>query len=917
MTIRKRLLLYILVPLISALVIFSSFDYFYSSWFLEKKASLMLLSGARVINNEIRQSIRQIESDLAILLSNRMIKEYVMYSRLGLLDYAEDERWKIEEDFLKVADEKPEYVSIRFIGLGGKSTIDIIDKKISYGHFHFSKEAWFLNALQLGKEESFVSPLHLCKEHMKRSISISRLYYDDAGERGGVISLHIHVQEFFKGIIGKTIGEKGHAYLIDDRGVIVAHKYAAGVGAAVNDYESSKRVIAGETGTITGFDVISAALMKKAYLPLQVEGLYLVLSQPLKEISEFGIQLQSFNLIFLIATVLLVSIISSVVAEKISKPIKELHHGTEIIESGNMDYRIEIKTGDEIQQLAAAFNKMVAGLKEKNDKLRESEEKLRAIFDNAMDGILVADVEEKKFFAGNNRICRMLGYSMEEIKGLRVMNIHPREDVASVMDYFESQAKGKFTLAGDIPVKRKDGTVFYADINSSPVTLAGKTYLVGIFRDITKRKRAEEELRASEERFRMITNTSSDMIHLNDREGQIIFANPATERLLGYPVREILNTFAKELIHPDDRAIVKQDMGSLLRGEAMPAREIRLLRQDGTYLEAEASGFVIKTGKEEKQIGAILRDITERKKAEEKIREYSENLEHKVRERTKELEEKTKKLENSETALRYLFEDVNETRRDLEKANEKLKELDRLKSMFIASMSHELRTPLNSIIGFTGLMLAGMAGEINDEQRDQLQRVYASAKHLLALISDVIDISKIEAGKVEVYAEEFSLAGIITEAVSSLKTEIEAKGLDLEVAVSPGIRMKTDRRRLFQCILNFLSNAVKFSESGTVCISAREVMVSDKLATGNEQHAAGFVEISVTDTGIGIREEDLSQLFKSFVRLDSPLKTTIPGTGLGLYLTKKLAVEVLGGSVSAESRHGEGSMFLIRIPKEI
>ena len=315
----------------------------------------------------------------------------------------------------------------------------------------------------------------------------------------------------------------------------------------------------------------------------------------------------------------------------------------------------------------------------------------------------------------------------------------------------------------------------------------------------------------------------------------------------------------------------------------------------------------------------------ERKRSEEELERHRLHLEELVKERTKELEAKTENLKRSEQTLIYLLEDVNEIRADLEKANEKLKELDRLKSMFIASMSHELRTPLNSIIGFTGLVLQGMAGEINEEQRDQLQRVYASAKHLLLLITDVIDISKIEVGEIEVFVEEFSLRDVLKEAVSSLRTQIDEKGLEVEVDVSPEIRLRTDSRRLLQCILNYLSNAVKFTERGSVRIRARRVQGSGVGVQGSEKPAEGrpraatedFVEISVTDTGIGIKEEELPKLFNSFVRLDSHLKIITPGTGLGLYLTKKLATEVLGGYVYAESRYGEGSTFVLRIPEEL
>ena len=189
-------------------------------------------------------------------------------------------------------------------------------------------------------------------------------------------------------------------------------------------------------------------------------------------------------------------------------------------------------------------------------------------------------------------------------------------------------------------------------------------------------------------------------------------------------------------------------------------------------------------------------------------------------------------------------------------------------------------------------------------QYNQLQRVYRSGKHLLLLITDVIDISKIESDKIIPYAEEFLLADVIEEACDSLKSQLEDKGLALVRNLpQQAIHLKTDRRRLLQCLLNYLSNAIKFSEKGKIEIAARE--------------KDGKVEITVTDTGIGIKEEDMSAIFQSFVRLESPLKVTTSGTGLGLYLTKKLATEVLNGEVSAESTFGKGSVFKLTIPKEI
>jgi signal transduction histidine kinase/DNA-binding response OmpR family regulator len=277
----------------------------------------------------------------------------------------------------------------------------------------------------------------------------------------------------------------------------------------------------------------------------------------------------------------------------------------------------------------------------------------------------------------------------------------------------------------------------------------------------------------------------------------------------------------------------------------------------------------------------------------EQTRQTAHDLETEVKKRTLE-------LEKSQKALMRSLEDVKKKKVEIEAANERLQELDRLKSMFIASMSHELRTPLNSIIGFTGILLQGLAGALNEEQKDQLERVSRAGKHLLALITDVIDVSKIEAGRIDLYPEEVDLEALVEEAVTTLAKEAAQKGLALHADISGPIRIYTDRRRLFQCLINLLSNAVKYSEQGGVTVSARAA--DEKVA------------IRVSDTGIGIAKADLPLLFTSFVRLESHLKTRTPGTGLGLYLTHKIVIELLGGEIRVASRLGEGSAFTLLLP---
>jgi two-component system, NarL family, sensor histidine kinase EvgS len=199
------------------------------------------------------------------------------------------------------------------------------------------------------------------------------------------------------------------------------------------------------------------------------------------------------------------------------------------------------------------------------------------------------------------------------------------------------------------------------------------------------------------------------------------------------------------------------------------------------------------------------------------------------------------------------------------------------------------------------MTLQGLSGELNEEQKDNLTRVTKSANHLLSIITDIIDISKIEAGRIDVFPEPFSLQELIAEAVSTIQVQAKQKGLALVVDVPTDIKMNTDQKRLLQCIFNYMSNAVKFTEAGKITISARDV--------------DGDVEISVIDTGIGIAQKDMPRLFEAFERIDTHLRIKAGGSGLGLYLTKKMATELLHGSVGLESIVGKGSTFSLRIPK--
>jgi signal transduction histidine kinase len=300
-------------------------------------------------------------------------------------------------------------------------------------------------------------------------------------------------------------------------------------------------------------------------------------------------------------------------------------------------------------------------------------------------------------------------------------------------------------------------------------------------------------------------------------------------------------------------------------------------------------------------------EIEERRNAQDELEQLNDELENRVQERTL-------KIQNSEHALINIVNDVNQKTCELEKANAKLLELDQLKSMFIASMSHELRTPLNSIIGFSSIIRDEWLGPVNPEQKENLNTIQSSGKHLLSLINDVIDVSKIEAGRIEVCIEEFDLYDLLTEAVQYVEKDLRDKGLELRLDMCHH-PFCTDKRRLLQCVINLLSNAVKFTEHGNVTVSS--AVIDTGLAAGEcgpSGMAIQLIDISIGDTGIGINEEDIHRLFGAFVRLESQMKTPASGTGLGLYLTRKLVVEVLRGDILCNSTLGIGSTFTLRIP---
>jgi PAS domain S-box-containing protein len=469
----------------------------------------------------------------------------------------------------------------------------------------------------------------------------------------------------------------------------------------------------------------------------------------------------------------------------------------------------------------------------------------------------------------NDAYCTMVGFSRKELLRMNIRDVDfmlKEPQLANLGDLVRQTGVALIETAH----QRKDGRVIEAEVSLSWADVSGGQY-IAFLRDITERKRADRALAESETRLRRITDHMVDLVAEFDDQARFRYASPSYERLLGYPPAELIGTWAPDKIPLDEQAKAIEAIGAVLNAGKGTVR-FRYRHKDGSYRWIESTGTVILDA-DGTVLGSVMgsRDVTEQVMASDQAQERS-------------------------NVLRLQSEDLAAAVRQLEAAS-------RAKDEFLASMSHELRTPLNGILGMAEVLGSGIHGNLGERQQRCLRVVEEGGRHLLSLINDILDVAKIEAGRLVLNPEPCSVLGVCRASVAMVQAAAERNRIDLTFDVDRNATpVVADARRLQQILFNLLSNAVKFTPSGgRVSLEAR---VDPELRQ---------IEFAVSDSGPGIAAEDVGKLFRPFTQLDTRLAREHGGSGLGLALVRHMT-QLHGGKVEVRTEPGRGSRFSVLLP---
>jgi PAS domain S-box-containing protein len=480
--------------------------------------------------------------------------------------------------------------------------------------------------------------------------------------------------------------------------------------------------------------------------------------------------------------------------------------------------------------------------------LKRSEEKYRELISTSIDGIISMD-QNMRIIIWNQGAERIFGYKEKEILGKSVITLtqEKNRNIAKKMltALFLTDGEDKSNRIVETQLIRKNRTIVPVEISVSKRKVENNYLVTGIVRDITERKEAEEKLRESEERYRDLFENASDLIQSVAPDGHFVYVNKAWRQALGYSDKEVAKLIIWDIIHPDHLATCQEIFQKIMRGEVVNNTETIFVTKNGKQIHVEGNYNAVFQEGQLTTTRAIFRDITERKEAEEKLRQ-----------------------------------------------------IDQMKSEFLSNVSHELRTPLQSIGGFAKLILEGKVPDI-ETQQEFLQIIDRESQQLGILINSLLDISRLESGRFQINKRLLPLRDTFTDSLKIFHSLARDKDVSLGEDIPEILpEVEVDAERLRQVIVNIISNAIKFSDPGG--------SVTAKLKVRN-----GELLFQVKDTGIGMDKKTMSHIFERFYRAED--KSARGGTGLGLFISKQI-IEAHGGRIWAKSTPGKGSIFSFTLP---
>jgi len=518
--------------------------------------------------------------------------------------------------------------------------------------------------------------------------------------------------------------------------------------------------------------------------------------------------------------------------------------------------------------------------------LREAESRVQSILGSSVDAIVLID-ERGKVKSFNLAAERLFGYTQDELLGENVRLLMPEpysaEHDGYLANYMRTRKRKVIGIGREVTGQRKDGTLFPMELSVSEIEWCGRRHFLGTVRDVTVQKRSEEALRNSEARVRAILDTAVDAIITIDANGLVKSFNPAAQSLFGYSAHEVIGENVSMLM-PEPYQSQHDDYlkNYLVTGHRRVigiGREVVGKRKNGQIFPMELSISEVVQGNICTFTG-IVRDVSERKRAEERLRNH------------------TLKVESARSRLEAQAQLLEEQAYKLREAQERSQIASRAKSDFLANMSHEIRTPMTAILGYAELLSEGLRDPDHVAMAEAMRR---NGRYLMCIVDDILDLSKIEAGKMVLEDRVFSPKVMLHDVVEMLRPRCVEKGIGISAEVDANLpdRLSGDPTRVRQVLFNLIGNAVKFTEHGSVAI-----------AVGHVTMGRFEVELSwrIKDTGIGIGRDQVVHLFQPFTQADASTTRKHGGTGLGLAISRRLA-NLMGGDISVASEVGQGSVF--------